>query len=227
MRQKRRSEAIDHAIGILMSVFIVVTAAQIMEVDLTTFIFGAGKESAPPSQQIASIPSQQASIPAPQAETQTDPSGYQHYTDKNGNEVVVVPARYEAPRAEPAPIQAAPQQVLSQRSPLPSQQVIPATVTPTKAAPPKNLALVAMNAANGNTRMNVFESCRCSNGIATKGDSKEEVLEKCAQPASNQHSKRTDCDEIWLYNFGANEFMQGVCFSRGRVSKVLSLDYGY
>ncbi len=68
MRQKRKSEAMSHAIGILMSVFILVSAAQIMEVDLTAFIFGAGKESASPSQQIASIPSQQASIPAPQAE---------------------------------------------------------------------------------------------------------------------------------------------------------------
>jgi hypothetical protein len=227
MRQKRKSEAISHAIGILMSVFIIVTAANIMEVDLTTFIFGAGKESATPSQQIASMPSQQASVPATQAETQRAPSGYQHYIDKNGNEVEVVPARYEAPRAEPAPIQASPQQTLPQRSPLPSQQVTPATVTPTKAAPPMNLSLVAMNAANGNTRMNVFESCRCSNGIATKGDSKGEVLEKCAQPALQQHFTRGGCHEIWLYNFGPNEFMQGVCFSGGQVSKVLSLDYGY
>ncbi|MBJ6801825.1 DUF2845 domain-containing protein [Geomonas propionica] len=163
---------------------------------------------------------------AQQAQKQTDSAGYEHYTDKNGNEVVIVPARYQAPRAEQAPIQAAYQQGLQQGSPLSPEQASPAPVAPQHAAPPKNVALIAMNAANGNTRMNVFEACRCSNGIATKGDTRGEVLEKCAQPATRSGGAR-DCREIWLYNFGPNEFMQGVCFKGGRVSKVLSLEYGY
>lgn len=206
--------------GIFMSAFIVVAAVQILKVDLTTFIFGTAKEPALPSQQIPPMPQ-----PAQQAQKQTDPSGYEHYTDKNGNEVVIVPARYEAPRAEQAPIQAAHQQGLQQGAPSSSEPVSPATVAPQQSAPPKNLALIAMDAANANTRMNVFESCRCSNGIATKGDTRGEVVEKCSQPV--MRSAGRDCREIWLYNFGPNEFMQGVCFNGGRVSKVVSLDYGY
>lgn len=75
--------------------------------------------------------------------------------------------------------------------------------------------------------MDVFESCRCNNGLATKGDTRQEVLEKCAQPVSRQFSGYSDCREIRLYHFGQNEFMQGVCFDRSRVTKVLSLDHGY
>ncbi|WP_162605020.1 DUF2845 domain-containing protein [Geomonas terrae] len=226
MRQKRRSQALDHAIGFMVCVFILVAAAYRMELDLASFVFGAAKEPASPSQQIPSIPSEPTAISAQQPQAQPDASGYEHYTDKNGNEVVIVPARYQAPRAEPAPIQAAHQQGLQHGSPLSSEQISPTTVAPQRSAPPRNIALVALNAANGNTRMNVFESCRCSNGIATKGDTREEVIEKCAQPATRSTGGR-DCREIWLYNFGPNEFMQGVCFKEDRVSKVLSLDYGY
>jgi len=76
--------------------------------------------------------------------------------------------------------------------------------------------------------MNEFESCRCKNWLATKGDQKHEVLQKCDQPASQQYGSNRDCREIWLYNFGPNEFMQGVCFdSSGRVKKILSLGHGY
>ncbi|QWV96103.1 DUF2845 domain-containing protein [Geomonas nitrogeniifigens] len=222
MRQKRKSQSPQNAIGVLMSVLILLAAVQLVKTDLTSFIFGAAKEPAIPMQQVPAMPAQPVAMPATQPQEPTDTSGYEHYTDKNGNEVVVVPARYEA---EPAPIQAAPQQTLPQRSPLPSQQISPTTVAPIQAAPPRNVVLVAMNAANANTRMNVFESCRCNNGIATKGDTMGEVLEKCAQPAIKSGGR--DCSQIWLYNFGPNEFMQGVCFNGGRVSKVLSLDYGY
>jgi hypothetical protein len=30
--------------------------------------------------------------------------------------------------------------------------------------------------------MNEFESCRCKNGLATKGDPKQEVQQECGQP---------------------------------------------
>ena len=63
--------------------------------------------------------------------------------------------------------------------------------------------------------------------MAARGDSRGEVLQKCDQPVVRQIPRRGVCDEMWLYNFGPNEFMQGVCFSGSRVSKVLSLDYGY
>ncbi|MBU5613228.1 DUF2845 domain-containing protein [Geomonas azotofigens] len=224
MRQKRKPQSPQNAMGVWMSVVILLAAVQLVKTDLTSFIFGAAKEPAIPMQQVPAMPAQPVAMPAPQPQKPTDTSGYEHYTDKNGNEVVVVPARYEA---EPAPIQAAPQQTLPQRSPLPSQQISPATVAPIQAAPPRNVALVAMNAANATTGTNVFESCRCSNGLAARGDSKGEVLQKCGQPVAHPSPWKSDCQEIWLYNFGPNEFMQGVCFKGGRVSKVLSLDYGY
>jgi len=76
--------------------------------------------------------------------------------------------------------------------------------------------------------MNEFDSCRCKNGLASKGDQKQEVLQKCEQPVSNQSNYARDCREMWLYNFGPNEFMQGICFDRGgRVTKILSLSHGY
>ena len=76
--------------------------------------------------------------------------------------------------------------------------------------------------------MNEFESCRCKNGLATKGDQKQDVLQKCDPPATRQFTSGRDCRELWLYNFGPNEFMQGICFDNsGRVKKVLSLAHGY
>jgi hypothetical protein len=68
----------------------------------------------------------------------------------------------------------------------------------------------------------------CNNGIATKGDSKQDVQQKCGQPIRVQFTGNRDCSEMWLYNFGPNEFMQGVCFDRSTaVEKVLSLTHGY
>lgn len=76
--------------------------------------------------------------------------------------------------------------------------------------------------------MNEFESCRCKNGIATKGDSKQEVQQDCGQPVQITFNVRSGCSEMWVYNFGPNEFMQGVCFDGSNtVNKVISLAKGY
>ena len=78
--------------------------------------------------------------------------------------------------------------------------------------------------------MNEFESCRCSNGLATKGDFKEEVRQDCGNPVRiyYNYGNRRDCVEMWVYNFGPNEFMQGICFDRAsKVKYVLSLQRGY
>lgn len=88
--------------------------------------------------------------------------------------------------------------------------------------------VVAALAVNASAGMNEFESCHCKNGLATKGDTKQEVLEDCGQPVRSQFNVRRDCYEIWLYNFGPTEFMQGICFDNsGRLKKVLSLERGY
>jgi hypothetical protein len=81
--------------------------------------------------------------------------------------------------------------------------------------------------ANAVAGISEFESCRCGNEIATRGDSKADVERKCGKPAAQTNLRRSDCSEIWLYNFGRNEFMQGVCFDNSKVKKVLSLDRGY
>jgi hypothetical protein len=75
--------------------------------------------------------------------------------------------------------------------------------------------------------MNEFESCRCENRLATKGDTKQEVQEVCGKPVHVYYNLRRDCREMWLYNFGPNAFMQGICFENDRVKKVLSLTRGY
>lgn len=75
--------------------------------------------------------------------------------------------------------------------------------------------------------MNESESCRCSNGLATKGDTKQEVLGECGKPFRISSNLRQDCSEMWVFNFGPNEFMQGICFERDRVKKVISLDRGF
>ena len=91
--------------------------------------------------------------------------------------------------------------------------------------------LLLVLSATAFAAMNEFESCRCNNGIATKGDSKDEVLQDCGRPARTDYSynpRGVDCREMWIYNFGPNEFMQGICFdSTSRVKKVLSLGRGF
>jgi len=79
---------------------------------------------------------------------------------------------------------------------------------------------------------NDFESCRCANGLASRGDSKEEVLQECGKPVAKRSMyKRVRGSrmyvEEWVYNFGPNEFMQAINFdSTGKVLSVTSLGYG-
>lgn len=86
------------------------------------------------------------------------------------------------------------------------------------------LCLLTTNAVAG---ADEYESCRCKNELATKGDTKQDVQRKCGQPLQVSYNVRRGCYEMWLYNFGPNEFMQGICFERGSVQKVLSLTRGY
>lgn len=227
MKLRHESKVIPRMIAALMFALLITATPALLKLNLTGVIFGEFTKPKSPPIQISNHPKEQSELPASQPASQTDPSGNEHYTDKNGNEVIIVNARYEA-KTEAAPIQAAPQQKPYQAPPLVSQQTNQTRNVPLQAPPPANLTTVVSNAvAKAHIDMNVFESCRCNNGLATKGDLKQDVLEKCAQPVIRQHSGRGDCREIWLYNFGPNEFMQGICFDGNRVSKVISLDHGY
>ena len=157
---------------------------------------------------------------------------YYSYTDSKGIlHLGNIPQQGSERVSQPVTQQVQPQVPLQKALPVHQEMSLP--VPREKGAslqtvPRPNLALVAMNAAaKADTNMNVFESCRCKNGLATKGDQRLEVLQKCGQPVAQQPTRRSGCREIWLYNFGPNEFMQGICFEDSRVNKVLSLDYGY
>lgn len=223
----RHKSKVGNVLGNVLGVviFIILVGSAVLKINLTSLIFGV-RSPAPPPEQIVVYPKKPAETQVEQPVTYVVPDGYEHYTDKNGNEVIVVPARYEA-KIESVPVPAAPVRDHPADSPLASPPVTQSINVPVQGASPVNLALVAASAAaKAHTGMDVFESCRCNNGLATRGDSRQEVLEKCAQPAGRFGGNR-ECHEIWVYNFGPNEFMQGVCFDRSRVTKVLSLDYGY
>lgn len=185
----------------------------------------AQPETVEPRSSASAVPDR---IP-PSAQEQTQ---YFSYTDSKG--VVHLgntPRNVPAQASPQIPREIPPQVPKQRRLPLPAERpvlVSRAPVAPLQTTPPPNLAAIATNAAaNGHTNMNVFESCRCRHGLATKGDRQHEVLTKCEEPVGRQRTHRRGCGEIWLYNFGPNEFMQGVCFEGDRVTKVLSLDYGY
>lgn len=50
------------------------------------------------------------------------------------------------------------------------------------------LLLGCMTVRYANAGMNELESCRCNNGIASKGDKKDEVLQECGSPVRQQYS---------------------------------------
>jgi len=87
--------------------------------------------------------------------------------------------------------------------------------------------IICLQATDAAAGADEYESCRCKNELATKGDSKSVVEQKCGPPLRVSYNVRRGCYEMWLYNFGPNEFMQGICFERGSVQKVLSLTRGY
>ena len=78
-----------------------------------------------------------------------------------------------------------------------------------------------------------YDSCRCKNGLATVGDSSQEVLSDCGQPLRKEsgqlmiRGKRIYAQK-WIYNFGPQEFMQAIAFGdNGKVVTVESLGRGY
>ena len=170
MELRHGSKVMPRIVGALMLVLMVTVTPALLKIDLANIIFGKINNPAQPPQVITK---KRIEVPVPQPVSQTDLSGYKHYTDKNGDEVIIVNARYEA-KTESAPIPAAPQQKSYQVPPLVPQQVSQTRNVPLQTPPPGNLTSVAMNAAgNAHTGMNVFESCRCNNGLATKGNLKQ------------------------------------------------------
>jgi hypothetical protein len=69
------------------------------------------------------------------------------------------------------------------------------------------------------------DSLDCSGGTVFTGDSQESVLEKCGDP---QKVTQQDVDSpvIWVYNFGASEFIYYVTFTDGVVIRIQVGNYG-
>jgi hypothetical protein len=207
--------------------------------DLTSLIFSGG--STPPQvqgqMQEVERPAEHQFAPPPASTAAHQPSPtpsseYFSYTDGKGVVHLGNNSDSAAPRALPQLPQPTPQQLTQevprQQAPQAQQQaaqrgqVVAATASGFPSA-----AVIGKIQNYNSAGLNEFESCRCKNGIATKGDKSQDVLAKCDQPATKTSTRTRNCHEVWLYNFGPNEFMQGVCFDGGRVNKVLSLDYGY
>jgi hypothetical protein len=206
--------------------------------DLTSLIFSGGTppqvqgykqdEVVPPEHQVAPpAPSASAQQPSPASSSE-----YFSYTDGKGVVHLGNNSDNAAPRALPQLPQPTPQQLThevpqQQAPPVPQQAAQRGQVVATAASGFPSAAIIDKIQKYNSAGLNEFESCRCKSGIASKGDKIQDVLAKCDQPATTTFSRTKGCNVVWLYNFGPNEFMQGVCFDSGRVNKVLSLDYGY
>ena len=69
------------------------------------------------------------------------------------------------------------------------------------------------------------DSLECSGGTVFTGDSQDSVLNKCGDP---QKVTRQDAASpvVWVYNFGASEFMYYVTFTDGVVIRIQVGNYG-
>ena len=235
----RGKQLLPFGTGVLVVLLFAIGFYFLVRFDLTALIFSGGSTSpqvqgykqedvARHEQQVApSPPSSGAQQPAP-----VPPSEYFSFTDAKGIVHLGNNPDNVAPRALPQLPQQTPRQlaqdVPQQQPPQAPQQLAQREQVPAAAASGFPSAAVIEKIQKYNSAgLNEFDSCRCKNGIASKGDKSQDVLAKCDQPATTTFTRTKNCNEVWLYNFGPNEFMQGVCFDRGRVNKVLSLDYGY
>ena len=215
-----------------------VTLCLLPHFDLTSLIFPGWNTTAQvrTSQKVETVRPVVADLPAvppspsAAAEPQSPAARGEFFSYKDAKGIVHLgnDPNQASPQAQPLPQEVPPQ--APQQPPQPVPQQVQQQVqqggaapiqSPARVNPPPVVNLAAMNRSG----MNVFESCRCKDGLATRGDLKQEVLQKCGQPFNSTRSG--NCGEIWLYNFGPNEFMQGICFDGGRVKKVVSLDRGY
>lgn len=78
-----------------------------------------------------------------------------------------------------------------------------------------------------------YDSCRCTKGLATIGDSKQEVSAECGLPLKTEYGyvrvrgKRMFVEK-WVYNFGPSEFMQSIAFdNNNKIVIVESLQTGF
>ena len=188
---------------------------------------GADPLAAPQPSPAASAPP----LPSPASAPPASRGEYFSYKDAKGIIHLGNDPNQGSQQAQQLPQEVPPQAPQQLPQQVPQQQVPQQQVPQVRAEPIRPLARVnpppfVINvAAINRSSMNEFESCRCKNGLATRGDSQQEVLQKCEQPFSKTSNR--NCGDIWLYNFGPNEFMQGICFDGNRVKKVLSLDRGF
>lgn len=73
---------------------------------------------------------------------------------------------------------------------------------------------------------------RCGNQIISIGDTQTKVLTACGKPMkitkvkAKKHKGGSISQTQWLYNFGAQDFIYQLTFSKGEVMDVETLGYG-
>jgi hypothetical protein len=89
------------------------------------------------------------------------------------------------------------------------------------------------------------DSLRCGNRVISEGDTIDEVLAHCGEPADRSRTwiRRQPRFEyggqeipfpgeedvpvdLWTYDFGANKLMRRIRFVAGKVDSIETLDYG-
>lgn len=82
----------------------------------------------------------------------------------------------------------------------------------------------------------VGQTMRCGSKLITQGTSQAKVAALCGEPVQVVHPPAYDGvapgvsdlqEEIWVYNFGPNRFMQRIRFRNGVVTNIASAGYGY
>jgi hypothetical protein len=80
------------------------------------------------------------------------------------------------------------------------------------------------------------QSMRCASKLITQGTSQAKVAALCGPPVQVVRPPAYDgvapgvsdvSEEIWVYNFGPNRFMQRIRFRDGVVTNIASVGYGY
>jgi hypothetical protein len=89
------------------------------------------------------------------------------------------------------------------------------------------------------------DAFRCGSKLITEGDSLEEVLARCGEPASRKRTWITRQPrfeyggqeipfpgqedvpvDLWTYDLGPNKLMRRIRFVAGKVDSIETLDYG-
>jgi hypothetical protein len=69
---------------------------------------------------------------------------------------------------------------------------------------------------------------RCSHDAFRLGDRTLDVLARCGEPAFKEsETRQSHTVEVWVYNFGPQQFVRNLEFSGGKLIRIRTAGYGY